>query len=265
MTHTFPAQGQTVDRAHVIGEPLADANGTYVALSRARESTRLYASLEQLGAPGDQDAGRETQLARLAGQLGRSEPELPSISTPLAHEQHTERELASESAVSPRRPDGPGDGEPELRRWPSEREQREQQRAQLDQARVERDQAAAELERARVERDQVARVIATLPSDPQVQPALTNARYAAGQAHQAAARAQQLDDQLDGLGRFARLREPGRALKAQLAAARERERQASERQHRLEQETTARQARLDRQRQPDPIPSLQTGGGGLGG
>jgi len=31
VSHTFPAQGQTVDRAHVIAARLADANGTYVA------------------------------------------------------------------------------------------------------------------------------------------------------------------------------------------------------------------------------------------
>ena len=54
--------------------------------SRARESTRLYASAERLDAAGDQDAGggREDRLARLAERLGREEVEVPSIAVPLA-------------------------------------------------------------------------------------------------------------------------------------------------------------------------------------
>jgi len=163
VSHTFPAQGQTVDRAHVIAGEHADANGTYVALTRARESTWLYASTERLDA-GDQDgAGGKDRLARLADRLGRSEPEVPSIAVALAHEQRVERELDEQSAPSPpRRPDRRPDSDDDVsRRQGSERERREQQRARLDQARVERDQAAAALEHARVERDQTARVIAT--------------------------------------------------------------------------------------------------------
>ncbi len=48
VSHTFPAQGQTVDRCHVIAGEHADSNGTYVALTRARERTHLYASAERL-------------------------------------------------------------------------------------------------------------------------------------------------------------------------------------------------------------------------
>jgi len=68
VSHTFPAQGQTVDRAHVIADRLADANGTYVALTRARERTHLYASTDRLDEPGEEnnEHGREAQLARLA-------------------------------------------------------------------------------------------------------------------------------------------------------------------------------------------------------
>jgi len=246
VSHTWPAQGQTVDRAHVIAGEHADANGTYVALTRAREQTRVYASAERLDA-GDQDGGREDRLARLADRLGRSEPEVPSIAVALAHEQRVERELARESAPSPpRRPDNAEDGP---RRQGSERERREQQHARLDQARVERDHASAELEHARTERDRSARVIATLPRDPQIQHALVDAQDAAGQAQYAAAQAGQFTDQLGDLGRFARLGERGRALKAQLAETRDRERQAAERQHRLEQDAASRQAQLDRQRQ----------------
>jgi conjugative relaxase-like TrwC/TraI family protein len=100
VSHTFPAQGQTVDRAHVIAGEHADANGTYVALTRARESTRLYASVERLS-PGDEPAGvlsdRQALVEALAGQLGRTEVEVPSIAVALAHERHVEAELDRES------------------------------------------------------------------------------------------------------------------------------------------------------------------------
>jgi conjugative relaxase-like TrwC/TraI family protein len=255
VSHTWPAQGQTVDRAHVIAGEHADANGTYVALTRARESTRLYASAERLNAErlidGDQDGGREDQLARLAERLGRSEPEIPSIAVPLAHEQRVERELDEQGASSPRRGDRrPGsDDDVSRRQAPDQRERREQQHAALDQARVERDHASAELERARVQRDQTARVIATMPRDPQIQHTLADARDAAGHAQYAAAQAGQLSGQLGDLGRFARIGEHGRALKAQLAETRDFERQAVERQQRFEQEAESRQVRLAEQRQ----------------
>ncbi len=111
VSHTWPAQGQTIDRAHVIAGEHADANGTYVALTRARESTRLYASAERLDAAGDQDAGGgEDQLARLAERLGREEVEVPSIAVLLAHEQRVKRELDRESGLaSPRRLDRDAD------------------------------------------------------------------------------------------------------------------------------------------------------------
>jgi len=251
VSHTWPAQGQTVDRAHVIAGEHSDANGTYVALTRARESTRLYASAERLDSIDEDGGGREDRLGRLAERLGRSEPEVPSIAVALAHEQRVERELAEQSASSPRRGDRrPGsDDDVSRRQAPDQRERREQQRARLDQARIERDHASAELERARVQRDQSARVIATMPRDPEIQHALADAQDAAGQAQYAAAQAGQLTDQLGDLGRFARLGERGRALKAQLAETRDWERQAAERQHRLEQHAESRQAQLDQRRQ----------------
>ncbi len=247
VSHTFPAQGQTVDRAHVIADRLADANGTYVALTRARERTHLYASAERLDQPADESVdggGREARLGRLAEQLGRTESEAPSISVALAHEQAVEREFDRESAPSPRRPDR----DAESRRRPSERERRDQQHAQLQRARVQRDHAAAELQQARTERDQAAGVMATMPRDPHVAHAQADAQYAAGQAHHAFAQGQQLSGQLGDLGRLARLGERGRTLKAQLAVVRDRERQAAERQRRFEQEAAARQAQLDQQR-----------------
>jgi conjugative relaxase-like TrwC/TraI family protein len=252
VSHTWPAQGQTVDRAHVIAGEHSDANGTYVALTRARESTRLYASAERLDAGVQADGGREDRLAGLAERLGRAEPEIPSIAVPLAHEQRVEREHARESVPSSRRRDrrdgtDGNDGDDEGPRRPGS--QRDQAREQLQRVREQRDHARAELKRAREQRDQAARVIATQPRDPRLQSALTDARDATGQTRSAAACREQLTDQLSDLGRFARLGERGRTLKAQLAATQHRERQAAERQQHLEQEVVRRQARLDRQRQ----------------
>jgi hypothetical protein len=72
----------------VVAGPLSTAEGSYVALTRAREHTYLYASSEQL----ELSESRAQAIAALAERLGRSEPDLPSIRIPLAHEQHVERE-----------------------------------------------------------------------------------------------------------------------------------------------------------------------------
>ena len=88
VSHPFPAQGRTTDTTHVIAGPLSTAEGSYVALTRAREHTHLYASSDQLELPEQ----REPAIAALAERLGRSEPDLPSIRVPLAHEQHVQRE-----------------------------------------------------------------------------------------------------------------------------------------------------------------------------
>ncbi|MGH2909099.1 MAG: AAA family ATPase, partial [Solirubrobacteraceae bacterium] len=117
--HTFPAQGQTVDRAHVIADPLADQNGTYVALTRARVSTRLYASVQRLSpgdAPDEALADRQALVEALADQLGRSEVETPSIAVALAHEQQVEAEHARESRPS----DDAQDDQPRARPEPDQ-------------------------------------------------------------------------------------------------------------------------------------------------
>jgi conjugative relaxase-like TrwC/TraI family protein len=88
VSHPFSAQGRTTDTTHVIAGPLSTAEGSYVALTRAREHTHLYASRDQLELP----EGRDPALASLAERLGRFEPDMPSIRVPLAHEQHVERE-----------------------------------------------------------------------------------------------------------------------------------------------------------------------------
>jgi hypothetical protein len=81
--HPFPAQGQTTDTAHLIVGDHATHEGSYVALTRARERTHIYSSHEGL----ELDEG-EDHLAAIAETIGRSEPETPSINTPLAHEQN---------------------------------------------------------------------------------------------------------------------------------------------------------------------------------
>jgi energy-coupling factor transporter ATP-binding protein EcfA2 len=88
VSHPFPAQGRTTDTTHVIAGPLSTAEGSYVALTRAREHTHLYASSDRLELP----VQRHEAIVVLAERLGRSEPDVPSIRVPLAHEQHVERE-----------------------------------------------------------------------------------------------------------------------------------------------------------------------------
>jgi len=99
VAHSWPAQGVTVDRGHMIAAEHADANGSYVALTRARESTHIYASTERLDdVELDRDGDREQQTARLAETLGRSEQQVPSIATPLAHQHQQHAEPARESS-----------------------------------------------------------------------------------------------------------------------------------------------------------------------
>ncbi len=235
VSHTFPAQGQTVDRVHVIAGEHADANGTYVAITRARERTHLYASTERLE-PADEggDGGRGQQLASLAGQLGRSEPELPSISIALAHERQAEHEHADERESAT-----VGSGQ---------REQLDRARAQRDQALVELEQARVRLERARVEQREAAAVMASEPRDQRAEHAHADARRAGEQAQWAAARGEQLEGERAGLGRLARLGERGRALRGEITAARARERDGLAEQRRCSQEADARDAELHEQR-----------------
>ncbi len=78
--HPFPAQGLTTDTAHLIVSAHATREGTYVALTRAREETHLYA--EQ---PFDSDPDGD-RLEDLAERISRTEPDLPSIAIPLEQE-----------------------------------------------------------------------------------------------------------------------------------------------------------------------------------
>jgi conjugative relaxase-like TrwC/TraI family protein len=78
--HPFPAQGITTDTAHLIVSAHATREGTYVALTRAREETHLYAD-ESFDSDRDGD-----RLQALAERISRTEPDLPSIAVPLEDE-----------------------------------------------------------------------------------------------------------------------------------------------------------------------------------
>ncbi|MGH2882877.1 MAG: AAA family ATPase, partial [Solirubrobacteraceae bacterium] len=75
--HPFPAQGITADTAHLIVSAHATREGAYVALTRAREDTHVYA---EASADSERDGDR---LQALAERTSRTDPDLPSIATPL--------------------------------------------------------------------------------------------------------------------------------------------------------------------------------------
>jgi conjugative relaxase-like TrwC/TraI family protein len=77
--HPFPAQGVTTDTAHLIVSDHTTREGTYVAITRARQHTHIHASLETLTTDNEQQP-----LPRLAEILRRTEPDLPSIAVPIA-------------------------------------------------------------------------------------------------------------------------------------------------------------------------------------
>ena len=79
--HPFPAQGQTTDTAHVIVSDHATAEGSYVAITRARERTDIYAGIDAGTQPAETDP-----LVVLAERMSRTEPEVPSIDVPLRRE-----------------------------------------------------------------------------------------------------------------------------------------------------------------------------------
>ena len=82
--HPFPAQGRTTDTTHVILGEHTTQEGSYVALTRARRRTDIYASHDQLER--DPLERERDQIETLVEWMGRTEPDLPSIRTPLAHE-----------------------------------------------------------------------------------------------------------------------------------------------------------------------------------
>jgi conjugative relaxase-like TrwC/TraI family protein len=89
--HPVPAQGVTTDTTHLIVADHATAQGTYVALTRARQRTDIHVSNEML-----YDSELEP-MERLAERVGRSEPEIPSIALPLAAQRALEHETARDA------------------------------------------------------------------------------------------------------------------------------------------------------------------------
>jgi conjugative relaxase-like TrwC/TraI family protein len=184
--HPFPAQGVTTDTAHVIVAEHATAEGSYVALTRARQATHLYATPGPEQGP---DAGRDAVVAGLAERMGRTEPEVPSIAVPLAHEQRVEAMHARESRPDP----------------PPEEDQAQQPPAGL------RD----EIVELRAERDRLAAVLQTYPVD--VEQEIRRLKGQAGQAHEAAAgdrgRSEHWQGVYEQLGPLRRRGQDGRQLK----------------------------------------------------
>jgi energy-coupling factor transporter ATP-binding protein EcfA2 len=84
--HPFPAQGHTSDTTHLILAEHATQEGNYVALTRAREQTDIHATR-----PEHDPDDRQDPLVQLAERMSQTEPDTPSINTPLAHEQHLAR------------------------------------------------------------------------------------------------------------------------------------------------------------------------------
>ncbi len=112
--HPFPAQGLTTDTAHLIVSAHATREGTYVALTRARKETHLYAG-ESIDSDRDGD-----RLQALADRISRAEPDVPSIAVPLEHE-HEQTITATPGrrgpVIEPSRPISkpPDDDHPEAR------------------------------------------------------------------------------------------------------------------------------------------------------
>lgn len=97
-THPFPSQGMTLDTVHILDADGSNANSTYVALTRAREETKLYTSLEQLRLDGDASAAEIVE--RLAARFGKDSVELPSIELPEVYESSIERQHESEHSAA---------------------------------------------------------------------------------------------------------------------------------------------------------------------
>jgi conjugative relaxase-like TrwC/TraI family protein len=93
--HPFPAQGQTTDTTHLIIGPHATREGSYVALTRARDQTHIYAATSP-----EPTAGHD-RLQDLAERISHTEPDLPSIQTPLAHGTAITTDIAQTNIPTP--------------------------------------------------------------------------------------------------------------------------------------------------------------------
>jgi conjugative relaxase-like TrwC/TraI family protein len=115
--HPFPAQGTTTDTTHLIIAEHPTQEGTYVALTRARDQTHLYAATDQLDP-------EHPPVPQLAERVSATDPDLPSIALPLAHErviQANVRQANQTGRTRGARDDQPA--EPHLNATRSERQQ----------------------------------------------------------------------------------------------------------------------------------------------
>lgn len=101
--HPFPAQGATADTCHLICDRHATAEGTYVALTRARDHTHIYAGADRLEVESFEGSSGEHLIDALAERMARGEPEMPSIALPIDHERQAEVEHAQESRADEER------------------------------------------------------------------------------------------------------------------------------------------------------------------
>ena len=93
--HPFPAQGITTDTTHVIAGEHATGAGSYVALTRARQTTDVYASHEGLEASGV----KPDTISLLAKRIGSDEAEIASIDRPLEVEGIAESRILSPASA----------------------------------------------------------------------------------------------------------------------------------------------------------------------
>ena len=205
--HPFPAQGQTTDTAHLIIAEHATREGSYVGLTRARAQTHIYAPDPTTARQPASSPPSATCLQALAEHMSRTEPEMPSIRTPLAHEQHTTHQHTHEQ----RQP-------PQPQREP-ERHHRELDPAPPRPHPNEGRELAQQLERARAELNQAQQVLDSYPAThaSQREAALRDAEHA---AHSHANHLQVLDRlqrQRDTLGLFARHSHRAHDLNEQIA------------------------------------------------
>ena len=96
--HVYKAQGLTVDRAHtMIGGWQTDRERAYVAVSRSREKTEIYAAREDLGEQG-MDTGA---IERLGEAMAESHAQQPSIATPAADPEPRQPQPEATQAAEP--------------------------------------------------------------------------------------------------------------------------------------------------------------------
>jgi conjugative relaxase-like TrwC/TraI family protein len=96
--HVYKAQGRTVDEAFVLtGGWQTDRERAYVALTRARERTDIFASREDLGEQ-DMDTGA---IERLGEAMAETNAQRASIATPTVEREEAREHDALEIALEP--------------------------------------------------------------------------------------------------------------------------------------------------------------------